>query len=55
MQTDINKLDDYIRVLNYVNAQVQQLGGNARPAGRRIEEEASINLGGSDPGVAIDA
>lgn len=31
MEVDINKMDDYIRVLNFVNQMVAQLGGNARP------------------------
>lgn len=42
MNTDINKLDDYIRVLNFVNQMVSQLGGNARPAQARGDHNNSI-------------
>jgi hypothetical protein len=31
MTNDINKLDDYINVLGYVNTIVASLGGNAQP------------------------
>ena len=56
MQTDINKMDDYKRVLNFVRQMVPQLG-NAKPVVNRMNSDAnsfnSIN-GGSSPGQLID-
>lgn len=47
MQTDINKMDDYKRVLNFVKAMVPQFG-NAKPVSNRQGSEqlnGSINGG----------
>jgi hypothetical protein len=56
MQTDINKMDDYKRVLNFVRQMVPQLG-NAKPVVNRMNSDVnsfnSIN-GGSSPGQLID-
>jgi hypothetical protein len=56
MQTDINKMDDYKRVLNFVRQMVPQLG-NAKPVVNRMNSDVnsfnSIN-GGSSPGQLVD-
>lgn len=43
MQTDINKMDDYKRVLNFVKQMVPQLG-NAKPVANRMNSDANNSI-----------
>ena len=45
MKNDINKLDDYIRVLNFVNGMLPQIGANARPVGTAINDGFGVSPG----------
>jgi len=57
MQTDINKMDDYKRVLNFVKQMVPQLG-NAKPVANRMNSDANnsinSNINNSTPAQLID-
>lgn len=58
MQTDINKMDDYKRVLGFVRQMVPQLG-NAKPVTNRMNSDVnshnSINHGVSPGGMVEES